>query len=114
MGPPGYVFDSILALLLQNTKQHLEAAISEESRIIRAFMGFGNAGIKEVNKVIIYQEVETRRGASIDEKPPTMDIDDEFSDSVLCTYVLQHRCHQRTVQWIFYIIRGVHTLAHQT
>ena len=75
-------------MLLQNLKQHLEAATSDALCVLRAFMGFGKAGTKEANKVLIFEEVEKRRGASVEEKPPTMDIDDEFADSLPWTNVL--------------------------
>ena len=60
VGPPAHVIDSILALPLPNLKQHLEAATSDEMRILPAFMGLGKAGTKEANKVLIFEEVEKR------------------------------------------------------
>ena len=53
------------------------------------FYGLGKAGTKEANKVLIFEEVEKRRGASVDEKPQTIDIeDDSFADSMPWTIVL--------------------------
>ena len=64
MVPPVDVLESILSLPLPDLKEHLESATSEELRILRAYMGFGKAGTKEANKVLICEQVEKRRSQS--------------------------------------------------
>ena len=65
-GEPAHVLDGILWLPLPYLKQHLDAATSDELRILCSFMWLGKAGTKEANKMFIFDEVAKRRAATVD------------------------------------------------
>ena len=70
-----------MALPLSDLKVQLDAATSDELRILRAYIGFGKAGTKDMNKALIYEHVETiREGAAFDNSQPDLD-DESFADS---------------------------------
>ena len=67
---PVRAFKSVLALDSIELKTYLDAATSNELRALRAHIGFGCAGTKDMNKGLIWDHVgKQRRGASLTKSP---------------------------------------------
>ena len=60
----------------------MDAATSDELRILRAHIGLGKAGTKEANEVLIYEHIEKHPIASGVDSSQVSDLGDEFADSV--------------------------------
>ena len=67
---PARAFESVLVLESSELKSYLDAATSEELRALRAHIGFGIAGTKDMNKSLIWDHVEKMRRGEVLSKSP--------------------------------------------
>ena len=77
------VGETVLALPLDQLREKLEVATSDELRTIRAHIGLGKAGTKEANKALILDYVSKQSTSAVISKATSRrdeDVNDEFAD----------------------------------
>ena len=80
---PIEVVETVLALPLDQLKEKLEDATSDELRAMRAYIGLGKAGTKDANKALILEYATKQKTSASSNKAKSRrleDIDDEFAD----------------------------------